>query len=281
MFAVNGGEAPQWVIPQLYEVADTRDLPLAAQGESTALRYRMRARHQLKEPDSPVDRASDKEIVALLRACLSARDRLIVLLLSRAGLRRGEAAGLRRSDLHLLPDNRVLGCDIEGAHLHVIRRENINGAWAKSRHVRAVPLDFLVVQAVDQYQLERIECPAARDSDFLLVNLFRATGGQPGDAGGNRRAVQGTVSAGGPGQGGDPAPVPARVRQQPRGCRSAGGPDPGASRDMQARRRRRSTFTRAHLGCGPRWSGCRCPARRPGRASGDGTTRGGRRSRRP
>jgi integrase/recombinase XerD len=90
----------------------------------------MRARHQLKEPDRPVGRADNAEIVALLRACLSARDRLIVLLLSRAGLRRSEVAGLRRSHLHLLPDNRVLGRGVEGAHLHVIRRENVNGAWA-------------------------------------------------------------------------------------------------------------------------------------------------------
>lgn len=179
VFAVTASEAPGWVIPLLYEVADNRDLPLAAQGEGTALLHRMRARHQLKEPDRPVDRAGDEEIVALLRACLSARDRLVVLLLSRAGLRRGEAAGLRRSDLHLLPDNRVLGCPLEGAHLHVIRRENVNGAWAKSRHERAVPLDFLTVWAIDLYQLERQECPAARDSDFLLVNLFRPPAGHP------------------------------------------------------------------------------------------------------
>ncbi len=179
VFAVTGGEAPQWVIPQLYEVTDTRNLPPATQGEGAALRYRMRARHQLKEPDSPPDRASDEEIVALLGACLSARDRLIVLLVSRAGLRRGEAAGLRRSDLHMLPDNRVVGCAIEGAHVHVIRRGNANGAWAKSRHSRAVPLDFLLVWAVDQYQVERQQCPAARDCDFLLVNLFRQPLGSP------------------------------------------------------------------------------------------------------
>jgi len=179
MFAVSGGEAPQWVTSQLFEVADTRSLPPEARGEGTALRYRMRARHQVKEPDTAVDRAGDEEIAALLGACLSARDRLIVLLLSRAGLRRGEAAGLRRSDLHLLPDNRVLGCGTEGAHLHVIRRENVNGAWAKSRHARAVPLDFLVVQAADAYQVERHQCPAARDSDFLLVNLFRPPVGAP------------------------------------------------------------------------------------------------------
>lgn len=43
-----------------------------------------------------VDRASDTQIVALLEACRSARDRLIVLLMARAGLRRGELCGLRR-----------------------------------------------------------------------------------------------------------------------------------------------------------------------------------------
>jgi len=127
-----------------------------------------------------VDRASDEEIIALFAACRSARDRLIVLLLSRAGLRRSEAAGLRRNDLHLLPDNRVLGCGVEGAHIHVIRRDNVNGAWAKSRYVRVVPVDLLVVQAIDQYLVERQQCPPARDSDFLLVNLFRVPAGSPG-----------------------------------------------------------------------------------------------------
>jgi integrase/recombinase XerD len=102
-----------------------------------------------------------------------------VLLLARVGLRRGEVSGLRRSDVHLLPDNRPVGCDVEGAHLHVIRRDNINGAWAKSRHTRAVPVDFLVVRSIDQYVAERSQCRTAADSDFLLVNLFRPPLGSP------------------------------------------------------------------------------------------------------
>jgi len=52
---------------------------------------------------------ADEEIVALLGTCRSARDRLIVLLMARAGLRRGEVCGLRRSDVHLLADSRRLG----------------------------------------------------------------------------------------------------------------------------------------------------------------------------
>lgn len=178
-FAVVNKEAPQWVLGALYELADSRDLPMEAQSEGGGLFYRMRARHGLREPETAVDRATDEEIVALFAACRSARDRLIVLLLSRAGLRRGETAGLRRCDLHLLPINHSVGCDIEGAHVHVVRRENANGAWAKGRRAGVVPLDFLVVQAVDQYVLERQHCPAAAGSDFLLVNMFRPPLGSP------------------------------------------------------------------------------------------------------
>src|SRR5260370_5843340 len=125
-------------------------------------------------------RASDEEIVGLLRACLSARDRLIVLLMVRAGLRRGELCGLRRSDVHLLADSRPLGCEIARAHLHVVRRDdNPNGAWAKSRRPRAVPLDFLTVLAFDTYALERMTVSGAAGSDFVVVNLFRGRVGAP------------------------------------------------------------------------------------------------------
>ncbi|MEV4640659.1 tyrosine-type recombinase/integrase [Actinoplanes sp. NPDC049548] len=178
-FAVAAKEVEPYVLGQIYDLADSRDLPVQAQTEDGGLFYRMRARHRLGEPETAVNRASDEEIVALLGVCRSARDRLIVLLLSRVGLRRGEAVGLRRGDLHLLPDNRASGCVLEGPHVHVIRRVNVNGAWAKSRHSRAVPVDFLVVQAIDQYVVERQGCPEAAGVDFLLVNLFRAPLGAP------------------------------------------------------------------------------------------------------
>jgi integrase/recombinase XerD len=178
--AVVTGQAGGDLLPLLYEVADDRDLPAAARDADGRMAWRLRARHRLHEPETPVDRASDEQIVALLRACRSARDRLIVLLMARAGLRRGELGGLRRSDVHLLADSRSLGCEIARAHLHVVRREgNPNGAWAKSRRQRAVPLDFLVVQAFDTYELERMGVPEAAASDFVLVNLFRGVIGAP------------------------------------------------------------------------------------------------------
>jgi integrase/recombinase XerD len=178
--AVTEGTAPGQLVRLLFEVADDIDLPAEARAEGGSTGWRVRARHRMHEPERPVDRAADADIVAVLGACGSARDRLIVLLMARAGLRRGEVLGLRRSDVHLLADSRELGCDIARAHLHVVRRDdNPNGAFAKSRRQRAVPLDFLTVQAFDSWEFERMTVPAAASSDFVLVNMFRAPLGAP------------------------------------------------------------------------------------------------------
>jgi integrase/recombinase XerD len=177
--AVASGCAPGSIISLLYEVADDRDLPVNVRGEDAGMSWRLRARHRVREPERPVDRATDEEIVALVRACRSARDRLMVLLMARAGLRRGELAGLRRADMHFMVESRSVGCSVGGAHLHVVRRDNSNGAWAKSRRQRSVPVDFLVVQAYDQYVFERAEVSRADNGDFVLVNLFREPIGAP------------------------------------------------------------------------------------------------------
>jgi integrase/recombinase XerD len=178
--AVTEGTAPGSLVRLLFEVADDADLPAGARGEAGAAGWRVRARHRLREPERRADRAADADIVALLGSCCSARDRLIVLLMARAGLRRGEVLGLRRSDVHLMADSGELGCEIARPHLHVVRRDdNPNGAVAKSRRQRAVPLDFVVVQAFDSYEFERMRVPAAMAGDFVFVNLFRGTAGAP------------------------------------------------------------------------------------------------------
>ena len=178
--AVAAGQASGHLVSLLYEVADDRDLPDTARGSDGRMAWRLRARHRLHEPDEPVGRAADADIVAVLGGCRSARDRLIVLLMARAGLRRGEVLGLRRSDVHLLLDSRPLGCAVVRAHVHVVRRDdNVNGAVAKSRRERVVPLDFVTVQAFDTYEFERCGVPGGAGSDFVFVNLWRAPVGAP------------------------------------------------------------------------------------------------------
>ena len=221
--------------------------------------WRMRARHRLPEPERPVDRAGDADIVALLGACRSARDRLIVLLMARAGLRRGELCGLRRSDVHLLNDSRPLGCEITRAHVHVVRRDdNPNGAWAKSRRQRVVPLDFLIVQAFDTYVFERMTVPGAAAGDFVVVNLFREPIGAPmrpdgigellaaasrraGCRGRSRRTGCGTLSAATP---------------PTQGVASTWSPTCSVTPRCP---RRRCICTRTRVGCGRRWTWCPAP----------------------
>jgi hypothetical protein len=76
---------------------------------------------------------TDEEIDVPLGLARHDRDKFLIQLLSQTGMRIGEALGLRREDMHLLPDSRVLGCRHEGPHVHVRRRLNANGAFAKAR----------------------------------------------------------------------------------------------------------------------------------------------------
>jgi len=161
------------VLAALYEVADDRRLPQELRGEGV-LRYHAVPRHRLREDHPAPPRViSSAQFVALMEACDHQRDRLLLCLLYFCGLRRSEALGLRRSDLHLLPSAAHLGCNYPfGPHLHVVRRQNANGAWAKSRRTRTVPIPSLVVRFHDLYSWERSDCRQASGSDFVFVNLF-------------------------------------------------------------------------------------------------------------
>lgn len=90
-----------------------------------------------------------------------------------AGLRIGEALGLHREDMHLLPDSRSLGCAVVGAHVHVRHRANPNGALAKSRFPRMVPASNDVLAAYADYQAERAGIVGDDGSNMVLVNLYR------------------------------------------------------------------------------------------------------------
>ena len=124
----------------------------------------------------PIERApetlSEDQQQAMIDSAPTARDLFLVRLLLDAGLRIGEALGLRWEDMHFLPDSSSLGCSLAGAHLHVVRRAtNSNGALAKSLRSRPVPVHESLVRLYRDYRFERDEKLANVDPcDFVFVN---------------------------------------------------------------------------------------------------------------
>ena len=92
----------------------------------------IRRRHRLRKLHSRRRDTSVDVVKALIGACRNSRDVFALTVLATTGLRRGELLGLRLSDLHLLPTSVMLGCQVEGPHLHVSPRENCNGARVKN-----------------------------------------------------------------------------------------------------------------------------------------------------
>ena len=115
----------------------------------------------------------------IMACCQRPRERFMVTLLHDGGLRIGEALGLRRSDLHLLPDSRCVGCAVLGAHVHVRHRANPNGALAKSRFPRTVPASDAVLSSYADYQHERAEILGEDGCDMVFVNLYHEPLGAP------------------------------------------------------------------------------------------------------
>jgi len=130
--------------------------------------------------ETPFPEAFTAEQAARVTACCQRpRERFMVRLLLDGGLRIGEALGLRRSDLHLLPDSRCVGCAVLGAHVHVRHRANPNGALAKSRFPRTVPASQAVLAAYADYQFERAGILGEDSCDMVFVNLYREPVGAP------------------------------------------------------------------------------------------------------
>jgi integrase len=117
---------------------------------------------------------SAEQIRRMIADAPRARDRFLVALLAATGLRIGEALGLRREDLHLLASSRSVGCPVEGPHLHVRRRlDNPNGALAKSRRSRVLPVTADLVWLYTDYQHERSRVAEAAQNAMVFVNLYR------------------------------------------------------------------------------------------------------------
>ena len=145
-------------------------------GQFRAVRARLlKARAETPFPDA----LTPEQSKAVFSRCWRTRERFVVVLLHDTGLRIGEALGLRREDMHLLPDSRSLGCAVVGAHVHVRRRVNPNRSLAKSRFPRVVPASDDVLAAYGDYQAERSEVVGMSSSDMVLVNLYHEPLGAP------------------------------------------------------------------------------------------------------
>jgi integrase/recombinase XerD len=148
-------------------------------GESGQFRT-VRARALKARAETPFPEALIREQVDTVRGCCRRpREHFIVILLLDTGMRIGEALGLRRADMHLLPDSRGLGCPVVGAHVHVRHRANPNGALAKSRFPRTVPASDAVLSGYADYQHERAERVGEDGTEMVLVNLYHDPLGAP------------------------------------------------------------------------------------------------------
>lgn len=141
-------------------------------GENGQFRFTRRKEIRAREVHGPPKKLTQDQVEMVMSAASNARDRFLFVLLDATAVRIGEALGLRRSDMHFLPDSTALGCEIRGSHVHVIRRnDNANGMLAKSRPPRHIPVLEHVTAAYRSYQVLRDDLANAVNSDHVFVNV--------------------------------------------------------------------------------------------------------------
>jgi integrase/recombinase XerD len=181
---VRFGASRGWCEPAVAERLASRTEPRFAprgwdRGERSGRAAVNRRVVRRRRVERPPETLTAIQVGALVDACSNTRDRFIVEALYATGLRVSELCGLRLADLHLVPSAAHLGCRVTGAHLHVVRRQdNENGALAKSVWPRVLPVTKALVACHDLYRFDRDAVAAAAESDYLLVNLYRAPMGR-------------------------------------------------------------------------------------------------------
>jgi site-specific recombinase XerD len=121
-------------------------------------RVRMRADKRLPAT------LDEQQVAAVLAGCERLRDRLLFTLLAAAGLRIGEALGLRHNDI-----------DVAARLVTVTRRTNVNGARAKSGS-RQIPVSAGLIRLYSDYLHAEY---GDLDSDYVFVNLWAEPVGAP------------------------------------------------------------------------------------------------------
>jgi integrase/recombinase XerD len=121
---------------------------------------------RLRSTRKPPKSLTDEQIASVVGACRRARDRFLLLVMNEAGLRLGEALGLRHSDLRL-----------RAGEVHVLAREdNVNDARVKGLKDRVIPVGASVLDAYADYMESEY---GTLDCDYVFVNLFRGPIGAP------------------------------------------------------------------------------------------------------
>lgn len=175
-FCARHGLVAPAVAAMLYEPRFLRFLPpgyeAGEDGQFRTVRSRVLRYAVAEKPFEFIDPDRVGELVA---ATGNTRDRFLVALVATTGMRIGEALGLHRQDMHLLADSRSLGCAVAGPHVHVRRRaDNPNGALAKSRFPRTIPVPAEVAGLYAAYWHERYErLGAGEGNPVVFVNLYR------------------------------------------------------------------------------------------------------------
>jgi len=169
-------------VAKLYESRYLRFLPPEFEaGEDGRFRTVRSRVLKFSVPDAPFEFIEPERVEELVAATGNTRDRFLVALVAMSGMRIGETLGLRREDMHFLADSHVLGCVVAGPHVHVRRRpDNDNGALAKSRFPRSIPVPEEAVTLYADYAHERHRrLGEPDDSPLVFVNLYRPPLGGP------------------------------------------------------------------------------------------------------
>lgn len=123
---------------------------------------------KVKEPKKFPGCLTTEQVKQLVDACNRIRDKFLVCLLYEAGLRIGEALGLRHEDIRSTGENEI----------HVVPRvDNFNGARAKSASERVVHVNKDLMRLYSDYVVE--EYPMVVDSDYVFVNIWEGKRGTP------------------------------------------------------------------------------------------------------
>ena len=114
-------------------------------------------------------RLAPEAVLELIQACRLIRDAFLLTLLYNTGMRIGEALGLRHTDIDLA----------ESVIWVIPRSDNENGARAKSRRARAIPVMPYVLNMYEDYMTSDEYLDAFESgTEYVFCNVQRGTVGR-------------------------------------------------------------------------------------------------------